>query len=183
MNTQAKPASGWETMDAQAFMQREARIFDPFVTLNNEWMIVGAGRASDWNGMTASWGSVGRLWNRDVAVCYVRPSRHTFLYMERSDRFTLSFFDPSWRSALDFFGSRSGRDQDKAAGAGLDPVCFADDAVSFAQARLCFVCRKIYAQDMQPELFLDPSIAANYPMKDYHRMYVGQIQEVRVKGE
>ena len=181
MNTKAKPASGWAKMDAQTFMREKPGAFDPFSTLCNDWMILGAGTASDWNAMTAGWGTVGRLWAKDVAVCYVRPSRHTYGYMERSNRFTLSFFDQDRQSVLDFFGHKSGRDLDKAAGAGVDPVHFAEDAVSFAQARLCFVCRKLYAQDMLPELFKDPSIDDHYPKGDYHRMYVGEIEEVRVR--
>ncbi|HBA53010.1 MAG TPA: flavin reductase, partial [Syntrophorhabdus aromaticivorans] len=38
------------------------------------------------------------------------------------------------------------------------------------------VCRKIYAQDIVPDNFIDPNIDKFYPKKDYHRMYVGEIR-------
>jgi hypothetical protein len=47
--------------------------------------------------------------------------------------------------------------------------------VYFNEARLVYTCRKIYFQDITPDNFLDPSIDKNYPDKDYHRMYIGEI--------
>ncbi len=49
--------------------------------------------------------------------------------------------------------------------------------VYFAEARLVLACRKIYAQDINPGLFLDPRIETMYPQKDYHRMFVGEIEK------
>ena len=36
-------------------------------------------------------------------------------------------------------------------------------------------CRKIYVHDIDPRHFLDPDIGNNYPQKDYHRMYIGEV--------
>jgi len=47
--------------------------------------------------------------------------------------------------------------------------------VSFEQARLALVCRKLYSQDFDPRLFLDPEIEDLYPNKDYHRVFIGEI--------
>ena len=33
----------------------------------------------------------------------------------------------------------------------------------------------MYWDDFHPEHFLDPGIDANYPRKDYHRIYFGEI--------
>jgi hypothetical protein len=38
--------------------------------------------------------------------------------------------------------------------------------------------RMIYWQDMHPANFLDPGIAKNYPQKDYHRIYFGEMLAV-----
>ena len=44
------------------------------------------------------------------------------------------------------------------------------------------VCRKLYAQDMQPECFFDKESEAKwYPNKDYHTMYVMEIEKLLVR--
>ena len=54
--------------------------------------------------MTASWGCAGILWNKPVAICFVRPQRYTDEFIRQSDRLTLTFFDESMREALRFCG-------------------------------------------------------------------------------
>ena len=54
--------------------------------------------------------------------------------------------------------------------------------ISFNEARLVLVCRKIYFQDISPDRFLDPTIEGMYPKKDYHRMYVGEIKKCLVRS-
>lgn len=49
-----------------------------FTTIGKEWMLVAAGNEEKFNMMTASWGCLGWLWNRPVAIVYIRPERiHT----------------------------------------------------------------------------------------------------------
>ena len=43
------------------------------------------------------------------------------------------------------------------------------------EASLILECRKIYYQDIDPKGFLDPEIQSNYPNRDYHRVYFGEI--------
>ena len=147
-----------------------------FKAISKDWMLITAGTLASYNTMTASWGAWGHLWGRDVCFCVIRPQRHTFGFMEIASHFTLSFFDEAYRPALDFCGSRSGREVDKAAATGLTPVAGSTGAVYFGEARLVLECRKLYAQDITPTSFLDPTIPAEvYPKADYHRMYVGEI--------
>jgi flavin reductase (DIM6/NTAB) family NADH-FMN oxidoreductase RutF len=100
--------------------------------------------------------------------------------MEKSDFFTVSFFGEEHRAALEYCGSHSGRDVDKTKATGLTPVRSDSGAVYFAEARIVLECRKIYFQDIDPANFVDPTIADNYPARDYHRMYVGQIVKCMV---
>jgi flavin reductase (DIM6/NTAB) family NADH-FMN oxidoreductase RutF len=153
----------------------------PFLRIGEDWMLVTAGAADEWNTMTASWGGLGVLWNLPVAFVFIRPTRHTFGFIEKTERFTLSFFDEVDRHALDYCGAVSGRDTDKALGAGLSPIVFPDGAVSFAEAREVLACRKLYGQDLDPKRFLDPSLAKHYPKRDYHRLYVGAIERYSVR--
>lgn len=148
---------------------------NPFDLIGKGWMLITAGSPEAFNTMTASWGGMGVIWAKNVCFCVVRPGRHTYGFMEKSDMFTLSFFDEAFRKALTYCGSHSGRNVDKVKEAGLTPV-FADEGIYFAEARLVFSCRKLYHHDLDPACFLDPTIdSANYPHKDYHRMYVGEI--------
>jgi flavin reductase (DIM6/NTAB) family NADH-FMN oxidoreductase RutF len=148
----------------------------PFAKIGDEWMLISAGSAEDWNTMTASWGGLGVLWGMDVAFVFVRPTRHTFSYMEKSNGFSLSFFDPAHKKALSFCGSKSGRDTDKVAGAGLSPILLETGCISFAEARETLRCRTLYSQDLSPACFLDPALESHYPQKDYHRLYVGRLE-------
>lgn len=143
--------------------------------IGDDWMLITAGTLDSYNTMTASWGALGVLWGRPVAFCFVRPQRHTYGFIERHDTFSLSFFRERYRNALTFCGTKSGRDVDKAREAGLTALAGNDGTVHFEQARLVFECRKLYFQDIDPDRFLDPAIADNYPKQDYHRMYVGGI--------
>ena len=53
-----------------------------------------------------------------------------------------------------------------------------DLEVGFAQADLVVECRKLYWHDLDPTHFLDPAIEENYPARDYHRAYFGEILAV-----
>lgn len=146
-----------------------------FKLIGNDWMLITAGNPEKFNMMTASWGGMGVLWGKQVCFCFVRPQRYTYEFMEREDHFTLTFFTEEYRKALNLCGSKSGREMDKAAAAGLTPVAGEKGSVYFREARLVLECKKLYYQDLNPEHFLDISIERNYPGKDYHRMYIGEI--------
>ncbi len=158
---------------------KEKGVYDikdnPFKLIADDWMLITAGNLQKFNTMTASWGTLGELWNKKVAFCFVRPTRHTYGFMEAADTYSLSFFAEKYREALNFCGSHSGRNVDKIAKTGLTPVEWDSKAVYFQQARLVLICKKVYMHDLDPALFLDPVIHDAYPKKDYHRMYVGEI--------
>ncbi|MCK7517924.1 MAG: hypothetical protein MZV64_09550 [Ignavibacteriales bacterium] len=54
---------------------------NPWKLIGKDWMLVTAGNLASWNTMTASWGGLGVLWHQNVAFVFVRPSRHTFEFM------------------------------------------------------------------------------------------------------
>ncbi|PKP45221.1 MAG: flavin reductase [Bacteroidetes bacterium HGW-Bacteroidetes-11] len=149
--------------------------FDPVKKIGMEWMLITAGNAVKCNTMTASWGGTGFLWNKPVAFIFVRPQRFTYQFIEENSLFTCSFFDKEHHNKLQFCGSHSGRDTDKFAATGLKIMETAEGAYTFEEARLYLVCRKLYFQDIDPNGFIDSSVAKNYPEKDYHRMYIGEI--------
>lgn len=49
-------------------------------------------------------------------------------------------------------------------------------AVSFTEARLVLECRKLYAEALKPECFLDRAISSEwYAAGDFHKMYIVEI--------
>ena len=71
---------------------------------------------------------------------------------------------------------------DKIAESGLIPIASEHVAApAFKEASQIFECVKIYSQDFDPANFLDPVIEKSYPKKDYHRIYFGEI--VNIKGD
>ena len=93
-----------------------------FHAIDKDWMLITAAKDGTPNSMTASWGCLGILWNKPIAVCFVRPQRHTYAFCESADTLSLSFFAPEWRDTLKLCGTKSGRDTDKYAATGLTPV-------------------------------------------------------------
>jgi flavin reductase (DIM6/NTAB) family NADH-FMN oxidoreductase RutF len=148
---------------------------DPFTLIDDDWFLLSAGSLHAFNTMTASWGGMGILWNKPVVFCFVRPQRYTYKFMESNELFTMSFFDESHRDALSLCGKVSGRQTDKMKATGLKPMESPGGSIFYEQANLMLECRKLYYSDIIPEHFLVEGINANYPKKDYHRMYIGEI--------
>ncbi len=144
--------------------------------IGDKWTLISAGVRGNFNSMTASWGGLGEIWGKPVAFIFIRPQRHTFGFVEKSGIFTLSFFEEKYRPALKIFGTRSGRDCDKPKLANLTPEFTASGAPYFAEASLVLECRKMYADMIRPECFLDrEQIGWWYPQADFHKMYVAEI--------
>jgi len=147
-----------------------------FKKLNDEWMLITAGTKDSFNLMTASWGAFGILWNLPVAIAFIRPHRHTFKFVENNSQFTLSFFGDEHKSILNFCGQHSGRAVDKVRETGLIPMFTPSGSISFEQAKLIIECRKIYSDDLKAEKFINKDIIkANYPTKDFHWLFIGEI--------
>ncbi|MCX7007049.1 MAG: flavin reductase [Kiritimatiellaeota bacterium] len=154
---------------------------NPFKLIGGDWMLITAGTPARFNTMTESWGGLGVIWDKEVAFAFVRPTRHTFQFVEQSPVFTLSFFAEQYRPALDFCGAHSGRDVNKVAKTGLTPAFDEAGEIYFSEARLVLVCRKLHAQSLDPAGFLDPTITEFYAQGDYHRLYIGEILRCLVR--
>ena len=129
---------------------------NPFQMIGKEWLLVTAEKDGKANTMTASWGGVGVMWGRNVAFIVIRKT-------------------------LSYLGSVSGRDEDKIAKSGLT-VAHTDDVPYFAEANTVITGKKLYAQEYRPECFIDSSLNEKwYPQKDYHTMYILEIEKILVR--
>lgn len=164
------------------------KIIDPidFITRvndlwHNKWLLLTSGdyEKNHANTMTVSWGYFGMMWNKPMAVVVVRPSRYTFEFMEKYDSFTLTGLPEKYKKEMLLLGSVSGRDLEKVENLELTSVpSMTVSAPSFEEADLVLECKKVYWDDFKPENFVNPSIDKNYPLKDYHRMYFGEVLNV-----
>ena len=153
-----------------------------FQAIGTQWMLITAGDHVRQNTMTASWGGVGVMWNRPIAIAVIRPQRFTYEFTESCESFRLSFLGEEYRKALSYCGTHSGRDEDKIANAGLLVAFTDEDVPAIAQAELVLECRKLYTDMMKAENFLDKSIIERwYAEADYHKIYFLEITHAYLK--
>lgn len=153
-----------------------------FKAVNDDWMLITAVNSEGKiNTMTASWGGFGIMWGKPVCVCVIRPQRYTNEFVLDSSFLTLSFLEDGNREALKICGTKSGRKCDKIAESGLKPIV-KDGYAYFEQSRLVLYGRKIYSSVIKEECFIDKSIPEKvYPEKDFHYVYVCEIEKVEAK--
>lgn len=159
----------------------EKLLLKPYAIWEKAWFLLTCGDFSlgKYNTMTVSWGSMGCIWNKPFAQVFVRPVRHTYSFIEKYPTFTLCVFSAQYRKDLNLLGSKSGRDGDKIAQTSLTPIAASQVAAPiFAEAELVIECQKMYWSELTPATFLDAAIEKNYPQKDYHRSYFGEILAV-----
>lgn len=154
---------------------------NPFKMIGSEWLLITAKDGDKCNTMTASWGGVGVMWGKNVAFIVVRPQRYTKEFIDAADTLSLSILDDSFRKTLSYLGSVTGRDEDKIQKSGLT-VAYQGETPFFEEANTVILGRKLYAQPYQPECFIDKSCDEKwYPQKDYHVMYIVEIEHILVK--
>lgn len=147
-----------------------------FKLIGKDWMLISAGNSDKFNTMTASWGTFGVLWNKPIAICFVRPQRYTFDFIDKSDYFSLSFFGEKYRNILNVCGTESGRAVDKIAKTGLHPIVDSKGIIYYEEAKLILGCRKLYSDFIDPKLILDDKIHKLYS-NDYHKIFIGEITD------
>ena len=145
-----------------------------FSEYENNWMIVTAMKPDgSVNGMTVSWGALGRFWEKPVATIYIRQSRYTKEFIDSQDYFTISMFD-GHKQELGIYGSKSGRNCDKLAASGMHPVML-DGQPAYEESKCVFVCKKLYQDDFKLEDLTAEQRAQFYADSDYHTMYIAEI--------
>jgi flavin reductase (DIM6/NTAB) family NADH-FMN oxidoreductase RutF len=153
-----------------------------FELMDKDWMLITAGTYDNYNCMTASWGGMGILWKKPVAFVFIRPNRYTYEFAENSQRMSLSFFPEKYRDVLNLCGTKSGREIDKMHLEGITPMISGEGTTFFEEARMVIFIKKLYAGFIDKESVLEQDIHKLYNGNDYHKMYIGEIEKVMVKG-
>lgn len=151
---------------------------NPFTKIGKEWMLITAGTKEKINTMTASWGSLGVMWGKNVAFTFIRPQRYTKKFVDNNETFSLCFFPEEYKKDLSYLGTVSGKNEDKISKTNLT-FDFIDNTPYFNEASLVLICKKLYVQNLKPECFVLPELDNKwYENKDYHTMYVSEIEKI-----
>lgn len=164
---------------------------NPFVTVEGENMLISAGNRRGFNAMSASWGTLGRVWNKPAVTVYPRPHNNTSLLMNKNGLFALSFFSREYARALAQGSSQElppkcccsplsfalgllMRNKEQETGA-LSPY-FTADTVSFRQASLILICKTLYSAPMSAAGFAGGVCPeAGYSEGPLPSIYIGEI--------
>ncbi len=133
------------------------------------------------NPMTIGWGQVGIVWSRPVFTALVRVSRYTYGCLQASETFTINVPRPGeLKEALAFCGTKSGRDCDKAAEAGLTMVdAKAVEAPIIDECALHYECRILARTQQESSDFASGEVLDRfYPNGDHHLIVFGEIVAV-----
>lgn len=155
------------------------KTFSPDIlhVFNDYKALLTAGTGDDFNTMLIGWGALGTIWAKPAATVYVRQSRYTKEFMDKQDTFTVSFFDKKYMKDEMILGTKSGRDGDKIALTSLTPKKL-EDGVTFEEATVTLVCKKMYAQEMDGAAMPDDVVKKNYANGDMHTEYIGEVVDV-----
>jgi len=103
------------------------------------------------NAMTIGWGTVGIIWGKPVFIVLVRHSRYTWSRLEENGEFTVNVPPPSLADAATLCGTKSGRDLDKLAAAGLTPIAAQHVGVPvIAECAVHYECRVLHKNNVDP---------------------------------
>lgn len=118
-----------------------------------------------YNIMTITWGLLGPIWHKPVFMVAVRPERYTYGFIEEIQEFTVNLSTSDMKDAVDFCGTKSGRDYDKFKECGLTPVPGRTvRAPIIGECVLHYECRVIHRAEADP--------------LTNHRLYFGEILAV-----
>ena len=139
--------------------------------------ILAAGNKDKHNAMTIGWGGIGTLWGRTALTVYVAEERHTKLFMDNSEYFTVMTFSAEHSKVLEYMGSKSGRDGDKASALGLHTAYTENGTPYYTEADMVIECQTMYAAPFDPQYFkndVPKRRYANFPA-GLHTMYIGEV--------
>ncbi|MBR1520018.1 MAG: flavin reductase [Bacteroidaceae bacterium] len=139
--------------------------------------LLAAGDKEKSNAMTIGWGGIGTLWGRTALTVYVAEKRYTKEFMDKSEYFTVMAFDVEHSKVLNYMGTKSGRDGDKAAALGLHTAYTANGTPYYTEADLVIECKTMYAAPFDPQGFksdVPRNMYSNFPA-GIHSMYIGEV--------
>jgi flavin reductase (DIM6/NTAB) family NADH-FMN oxidoreductase RutF len=139
-------------------------------------LLVSEGEDDKPNAMTIGWGFLGTMWSKPVFIVAVRYSRYTYKLMEESDSFTVCLPSNDMEKALEFCGTKSGRDMDKLKDMGLSTKKGKTvDAPYIKESPVHYECKVVYKDEMEEGRLAEHLQTSMYKSKDWHVLYYGEV--------
>ena len=98
-------------------------------------------------------------------------------FMDKAEYFTVMAFDVEQSKVLNYMGTKSGRDEDKAQALGLHTAYTANGTPYYTEAAMVIECKIMYAAPFEPQYFKSDApkkMYANFPA-GIHSMYIGEV--------
>ena len=172
--------------DTPAFAQEEHgfkkfNVVEAFSENGFQWFreaqLLAAGDKEKSNAMTIGWGSVGTLWQRPTLTVYVAEQRYTTEFIDKADYFTVMSFDVENSKVLNYMGTKSGRDGDKALALGLHTDYTANGTPYYTEATMVIECKIMYTAPFDPNGFkseVPKNMYSHFPA-GIHSIYMGEV--------
>ena len=139
--------------------------------------LLASGDKTKSNAMTIGWGGIGTLWGRTAMTVYVAEKRYTKSFMDKYEYFTVMSFDVKDSKVLNYMGTKSGRDGNKAAALGLHTAYTANGTPYYTEATMVIECKKMYAAPIDSQYFKSDIPKDKYRVAPagIHTMYIGEV--------
>ncbi len=131
------------------------------------------------NAMTLGWCMLGGVWSMPICIVLVRPSRYTCECIEQAGCFTVNVAGADLDEACLLCGTKSGRDGDKLAEAGLTvEKAETVEAPVIAECPIVYECKVVHRNNILPPELAD-ELQRWYADGDYHHIFFGKILAAR----
>jgi len=142
-------------------------------------LLASADTQGNLNAMAIGWGTIGIIWGKPIFIVLVRPSRYTHGLIETTNDFTVNVPTPELADKVSYFGTVSGRDQDKFKVTGLTATPGKKvKAPIVEECAIHYECRVVHKNDVIPDELTEEIYNGLYPHGDFHRIYFGEIVSV-----
>lgn len=128
------------------------------------------------NGLTIGWAGFGILWQKQTATVYVHKNRYSKHIFDNAQYFSICFMKDENKGQLKYFGTVSGRDENKMLKCGMT-VNTKNKAPFFEESSLVIICKMMGKCDFISE-YVDDGVKDWYSKTGVHTQYFGQIVTV-----
>ena len=150
-----------------------------FKTIQDDWLMVAAGTEEGYGAVMGSGCSMGTLPGQEVSTVFVHHPHEALRFIEDETHYSLCFFDERNKNKPGFTSSF---DADELADAGLE-IAFHNGVPYFENADTVCICKKLYADDLTPDKFLEAVEDEVEEGQDLPRMYMGGIVAILKKDD
>ena len=128
------------------------------------------------NVMTIGWAAIGFIWKKPIMTIMVRKSRFTHHIIEKAESFAVSIPADDLKEALNFCGTKSGRDFDKFKECNLTIVPAQKVYTPIIKiSGFHYECKIVCKSEMNPDFLCKEYKEDVYADNDYHTFYFGEI--------